>query len=275
MLLYRPVGLEELRLVYEARMRGFPPRLPDQPIFYPVLNEPYAEQIARDWNTKTGTRSGFVTRFEVDTVYAAKFEGRVVGGRAHEELWVPAEELEEFNGKLVSPIEVTSAFFGDDYRGWIAEGHDLEGKAAVEQLVTLASIVVSSKLALAGEVAARTTSRCSRTFSSGRGTTSPRRASTLTHATRRSKRSAHQHGRRASTAPCRWASRRSVPDGAADGGALGRASEASIEHDGYGGCTPSCASDPRARPLMRACFRDASTTSRTEATTSVGASHWM
>jgi hypothetical protein len=46
--LYRPVGLEELRLIYETDMRAFPPRLPVQPIFYPVTNEEYAKQIAKD-----------------------------------------------------------------------------------------------------------------------------------------------------------------------------------------------------------------------------------
>ena len=50
--LWRPVGPAELRLIVEADYRAFPPRLPEQPIFYPVLNEAYATQIARDWNTK-------------------------------------------------------------------------------------------------------------------------------------------------------------------------------------------------------------------------------
>ncbi|HEX3852031.1 MAG TPA: hypothetical protein VHW01_13760 [Polyangiaceae bacterium] len=66
MFLFRPVGLEELRLIYEAALKGFPPRLPDQPIFYPVLNQPYASKIAKEWNTKTGSMAGFVTRFEVE-----------------------------------------------------------------------------------------------------------------------------------------------------------------------------------------------------------------
>ena len=51
--LYRPVGLAELRLLAENAWQAFPPRLPDQPIFYPVLNFSYAEEIARDWNAKT------------------------------------------------------------------------------------------------------------------------------------------------------------------------------------------------------------------------------
>lgn len=42
--------------------REFPPRLPEQPIFYPVLNEEYAVQIAHDWNVPA-SGAGFVTRF--------------------------------------------------------------------------------------------------------------------------------------------------------------------------------------------------------------------
>jgi hypothetical protein len=30
--------------------KRFPPRLPEQPFFYPVTNQDYATQIARDWN---------------------------------------------------------------------------------------------------------------------------------------------------------------------------------------------------------------------------------
>jgi hypothetical protein len=108
--LYRPVGLEELKLIEEAEWRAFPPRLPDQPIFYPVTNEGYAAQIARDWSTKTGSRHGYVTRFDVDAKYLAKFDRRIVGGREHEELWVPADELDEFNRHIHGSIEVTQRF---------------------------------------------------------------------------------------------------------------------------------------------------------------------
>ncbi len=34
--LYRPVGPKELELIAASRYRDFPPRLPGQPIFYPV-----------------------------------------------------------------------------------------------------------------------------------------------------------------------------------------------------------------------------------------------
>lgn len=112
--LYRPVGPEELALIAASGHLAFPPRLPEQPIFYPVTNEAYATQIARDWNTRHGSRQGFVTRFDVEAVYAGRFERQVVGGREHEELWVPAEELEEFNRHIVGKIAVIAEFKGED-----------------------------------------------------------------------------------------------------------------------------------------------------------------
>jgi hypothetical protein len=48
--LYRPVGPEELALIRLSGFRAFPPRLPEQPIFYAVLTEAYAVKIARDWS---------------------------------------------------------------------------------------------------------------------------------------------------------------------------------------------------------------------------------
>jgi len=107
--LYRPVGPNELRKIEESGWKKFPPRLLQQPIFYPVLNEEYAIQIARDWNVPA-SGSGYVTKFEVDEEYLKKFERQVVGDEVHEELWVPAEELEEFNNNIVGLIEVTKEF---------------------------------------------------------------------------------------------------------------------------------------------------------------------
>jgi hypothetical protein len=135
--LFRPVGLEELRLIYKADMRAFPPRLPDQPIFYPVTNEAYAKQIATDWNTRSGTRGGFVTRFEVNDEYVNRFERRVVGAREHEELWVPADELAEFNEQISTAIDVVAASFGEGYGGQLPDAFGLPGKDARAQFVAL------------------------------------------------------------------------------------------------------------------------------------------
>lgn len=108
--LYRPVGPKELALIEQSDWTKFPRRLPEQPIFYPLMNEEYAIQIARDWNV-SASGSGFVTKFEVKTEYLSKFEVQNVGGRIHNELWVPAEELDEFNSKIVGLIEVTKSFY--------------------------------------------------------------------------------------------------------------------------------------------------------------------
>jgi hypothetical protein len=104
-------------LIRESNYKAFPPRLEIQPIFYPVLNEQYAVQIAKEWNTKDKASGyvGYVTRFEVDDRYISKFEKKVVGARMHEELWVPAEELAEFNAQIVGNIEVIRAFHSKEF----------------------------------------------------------------------------------------------------------------------------------------------------------------
>lgn len=107
--LYRPVNQQELDLVTAAGWRQFPPRLPEQPIFYPVLNEEYAIQISRDWNVPH-YGVGYVVRFAVDSGYLTKFPIQNVGDRQHDELWVPAEELPEFNRHIHGLIEVTAEF---------------------------------------------------------------------------------------------------------------------------------------------------------------------
>lgn len=107
--LFRPVGPKELALIELSGNRAFPPRLPGQPIFYPVTNEAYAVQIARDWNVKE-SGAGFVLRVAVDAAFVARYQKHVVGGAEHEELWVPAEELPEFNRHIVGEIEVIRRF---------------------------------------------------------------------------------------------------------------------------------------------------------------------
>jgi hypothetical protein len=107
--LWRPVGLKELALIEESGMSGFPPRLPEQPIFYPVTTESYAIKIARDWNVPA-SGSGFVTRFAVRRDFLARYRVEQAGGRAHEEYWIPAEDLDAFNEAITGPIEVTHRF---------------------------------------------------------------------------------------------------------------------------------------------------------------------
>src|SRR5438128_6719473 len=107
--LFRPVGPRELELIAESGYRAFPPRLPEQPIFYPVLNEEYATQIARDWNAPS-KGVGYVTRFRVRAGFLSRYQVQTVGSRIHQEYWIPAEELEEFNSNIVGPIEVIAEY---------------------------------------------------------------------------------------------------------------------------------------------------------------------
>lgn len=110
--LYRPVGPEELALIAASGYREFPPRLPQQSIFYPVLNEEYARQIARDWNVKD-SGAGYVTRFAVRREFLAKYPAQKVGSAIHQELWIPAEELAEMNRNIVGLIEVIAEYKAD------------------------------------------------------------------------------------------------------------------------------------------------------------------
>jgi hypothetical protein len=110
--LYRPVGQKELDLIEASGWRGFPPRLDWQPIFYPVLTEAYATRIAREWNTKDEANGnvGYVLRFKVDARYPANHEPHTAGSRDLLEYWIPAEQLDEFNGAIAPPIEVVAEY---------------------------------------------------------------------------------------------------------------------------------------------------------------------
>jgi hypothetical protein len=134
--LFRPVGLRELELIVESGWTKFPPRLPDQPIFYPVLNFAYAERIAREWNTTSDSFAGFVTSFDVDSEFLKRYEVQVVGNSTLQELWVPAEELDEFNAHIVGTIRVDSAYYGEQFEGEIDEKTNLPPHIASHLLTT-------------------------------------------------------------------------------------------------------------------------------------------
>lgn len=121
MILYRPTGLRELELLAAASWKAWPPRLPDQPIFYPVLTLEYARKIARDWNTVDAFSgfAGFVTEFELEDAFAARYPVQTAAGRSHLELWVPAADLWELNRNIVGTIRVVESFAGPDFVGEI------------------------------------------------------------------------------------------------------------------------------------------------------------
>lgn len=107
--LFRPVGQRELDLLKLADWRRWPPRLPEQPIFYPVTNESYAREIAAKWNVAE-SGAGYVTRFCVRSSFMERFDIHCVGAAHHTEWWVPAKDLEELNDNIVGVIEVIASF---------------------------------------------------------------------------------------------------------------------------------------------------------------------
>lgn len=107
--MFRPTGPTELDLVEKSGWRRWPPRLPEQPIFYPVTNQGYAERIAREWNVPQ-SGAGYVTRFQVRKEFVERYEVHQVGGEEHTEWWIPAEDLEALNDNIVGLIEVVARF---------------------------------------------------------------------------------------------------------------------------------------------------------------------
>lgn len=109
MILFRPVNQAELDLIIRSNWKKFPPRLVGQPIFYPVLNEEYAEQITREWNIpRYGI--GHVLRFEVKDEFLSKYDIQKVGLDHHLEYWIPSEDLEEMNGNIIDKIQLINTF---------------------------------------------------------------------------------------------------------------------------------------------------------------------
>ena len=108
MILYRPVGQIEYDLIVQSNFTKYPPRLPEQPIFYPVLNERYAREIAEKWNRRypDSQYTGYVTTFEIDDAYISQFPVQTVGSSYHQELWIPAEKLPEFNRHIIGKIKI-------------------------------------------------------------------------------------------------------------------------------------------------------------------------
>ena len=105
---FRPTGEKELALVKLSGYKKWPPRLPEQPIFYPVTNEEYAIELTQ-WNI-TDFGGGYVTKFSVVKEFMDKFPIKCVGGKNHTEWWIPAEQLEELNRNIVGTIEIIGEY---------------------------------------------------------------------------------------------------------------------------------------------------------------------
>jgi hypothetical protein len=108
-ILYRPIGPKELDLIASSGYLRWPPRLPEQPIFYPVTNEEYAKEIAIRWNIPA-SGVGFVTKFHVKKSFMDKYQTHKVGSEIHTEWWIPAEDLEKLNDHIVGLIEIIGEY---------------------------------------------------------------------------------------------------------------------------------------------------------------------
>ncbi|HOM02117.1 MAG TPA: hypothetical protein PLH43_04740 [Acetivibrio sp.] len=149
MRLYRPVGLKELLKIIELEFKGFPPRLPEQPIFYPVLNMGYAEEIASKWNTEDPVSNfvGYVLEFDVENAYISKYKAETVGNKNHKELWIPAQDLETFNKNIIGFIRIVKAYYGDKYSGLDALPDEFNGRSLIEQFELIKSSYKNDKKA--------------------------------------------------------------------------------------------------------------------------------
>ena len=145
MRLYRPVGLYELAKIAALDFRAYPPRNPEQPIFYPVLNRPYAEEIASRWNPPDPNSgfAGFVTTFVVPDAAVARFPRKVVGASRHEELWVPAEDQAWLQAQFEGPIEVVAGWAGARLREALPSWRGSDGAVAVDALQGLVEAVAA------------------------------------------------------------------------------------------------------------------------------------
>jgi len=98
-----------MELVAASGYRRWPPRLPEQPVFYPVTSEEYAREIAVKWNVRE-SGVGYVTRFEVRKEFVDRYETHQVGARRHTEWWIPAGDLDALNESIVGMIDVIGEY---------------------------------------------------------------------------------------------------------------------------------------------------------------------
>jgi hypothetical protein len=144
--LWRALGLKELKLIVDSEHKKFPPRLYWQPIFYPVTNFAYTQQITREWNVESnGDYCGFVTEFDINQEHLSKYQEQNVGGQIHTEYWIPAEELDAFDANIVGDIRVVASRYSKEYSGPVIEECLLANKSIDEQLVYLHSVLADSE----------------------------------------------------------------------------------------------------------------------------------
>lgn len=152
MKLFKPVGLDELRLTYDANMRTYPLHVDHQQVFYPAPNLDYAVRIARDWNAKTQPFAGYVTECEVADDFGRNFPPRRAVKKLEKESWIPSELLSEFNGHIEGPIKVAEGHFGPGFRGYVPDHFNFANRDALSQFVMLSILLDFSRMDFVGEI---------------------------------------------------------------------------------------------------------------------------
>ena len=110
--LYRPVGPGQLAAIIAADWRAFPSQWSNQPFFFPLMDQAYAERVAQQWNVHN-SGSGFVLRFRVCKRFLADYEPKRIGGPSNWEYRIPAAELAQFNQHIMGTIELVEAYFAE------------------------------------------------------------------------------------------------------------------------------------------------------------------
>lgn len=103
--LWHPAGPDEIDHIRASGWRQWPPVPHERLYFYPILNESFAISGARHWNS-LGTGVKYVLRLYTETDFIRRYSTRSFGGSAAPMLWVPVEDMHEFNAHIVGLIEV-------------------------------------------------------------------------------------------------------------------------------------------------------------------------
>ena len=133
--LFRPLDLPELKGICDSGYGRFPTRQTWQPIFYPVADLSYAEQIAYECHVNASSGyGGFVVQFDVEERYMDSFKLPRSTNATFQEFRIPAESLPELNRQLQGDIQLVSSFYTSDYRGIPIKSGELKGLNIYEQV---------------------------------------------------------------------------------------------------------------------------------------------
>jgi hypothetical protein len=72
---------------------------------------------APDRNSRVLIPQSIIFGVEIEDRYIDRFEVKVVGSsEVHQELWIPATDLAEFNRYIIGKIKIVAAYYGDRFK---------------------------------------------------------------------------------------------------------------------------------------------------------------